>query len=139
MPLRTPRVDSYMWTTTAAVASGATQSVLLGDVILTRGSAAGGGPAALVMGQSEVVLISIRYSSQLVRRLFSLLAYIMRSRVYETVGVRPSVCLTSCAAGLLLWAPRAGDIDPQQHRALSSKYEQCRVYSDIGSWTPETC
>jgi len=98
MPLRTPRVDSYMWTTTAAVASGATQSVLLGDVILTRGSAAGGGPAALVMGQSEVVLISIRYSSQLVRRLFSLLAYIMRSRVYETVG-RPSLCLSHILCG----------------------------------------
>jgi len=62
----------------------------------------------------------------------------MRSRVYETVGVRPSVCLTSCAAGLLLWAPRAGDIDPQQHGALSSKCEQCRVYSDVGSWTPLT-
>ena len=52
----------------------------------------------------------------------------VRRRVYETIvrpSVRPSVCLSACpimrpqqrrAAGLLLSAERAGDIDRQQRR-----------------------
>jgi len=48
----------------------------------------------------------------------------MRSRVYVTVwraSVCPSVCLShrsiAAAAGLLLGAPRAGDVDRQQQAA----------------------
>jgi len=44
----------------------------------------------------------------------------MRSSVYETVGRLP-VCLSHrAAAGLLLWAPRAGDIDRLLHGASAA-------------------
>jgi len=57
----------------------------------------------------------------------------MRSRVYETAHVRLSVRSIirpplAAAAGLLLSAVSAGDIDRQR---LSSKCEQCRVYDTI--------
>ena len=80
----------------------------------------------------------------------------MPNTVYETV--RPSVSLSVCpvsllqqpVAGLLLWAWRqAISIDCCTARlqqaihihsstALSSKCQQCHVFSDVGSWTP-TC
>jgi len=56
----------------------------------------------------------------------------MRSRVYATAG-RPSVCPirpqhAAAAAGLLLWARRAGDIDrllQQRTRAVTHCQRTC--------------
>ena len=54
-------------------------------------------------------------------------------------GICPSMCLSVClsvrfifsrhaaAAGLLLWARQAGDIDRLLHSRLSSKCEQCHA------------
>jgi len=61
----------------------------------------------------------------------------MQSRVYVTVG-RPSVCpivcpLHSAAAGLLLWAQRAGDIDRLLHgRRSAANASSVTFTADVG-------
>jgi len=74
----------------------------------------------------------------------------MRSGVYETARVRPSVCLSVCLSqhghttanellqGLLLWARRAGDIERLvQQRRAAGECGQWHVVSvrTVGSWT----
>jgi len=64
----------------------------------------------------------------------------VRSRVYERHGVRPSVrlsvparahCSKRAAAGLLLWARRAGDIDRLQHQRAAGECGKCHGSSSV--------
>ena len=79
--------------------------------------------------------------------LLTMLAIMRQGLCDDAVSVCLSVlsCTARCAVGLLLWAPRVVDIDQLLHgaricsrrghssTAVSSKCEQCHVYSDVGT------